>query len=146
MAARGGGRALKTGRLIGLGGVLAVAAAVAAGCGDDRADAEREVVEWIDRPQAEQRAKVVRAVRDGRLPRVTLEMFDVVDGTVNPSFIDGPNFDEDVVRTRDGGARGPKLRWDLDQDGRLEPEEREITERELYDATLRLTSGAAPSR
>jgi len=42
-----------------------------------------------------------------------------------------------VIRSSDDGTRGPKLRWDLDQNGRIDPDEREITERELYDATLR---------
>ena len=39
------------------------------------------------------------------------------------------------MRTRDGGDAGPKLRWDLDQSGRIDPDVREITEAELYAAT-----------
>ena len=58
------------------------------------------------------------------------------DGTMNVNFIDGPNNDRDIVRTSPDGASGKKLKWDLDQDGRISADEREITERELYDATL----------
>lgn len=82
-------------------------------------------------------AKIDRAVRDGALPPVARTLFNR-DGTLNLNFVDGPNFDEDVVRTSPDGESGPKLEWDLDQSGRIEPDESEITERELYDATLGL--------
>ena len=62
-------------------------------------------------------------------------MFDL-NGRFDFRFIDGPKGDEDVIRSSADGTRGPKLRWDLDQDGRIGRSEREITERELYDATL----------
>lgn len=60
------------------------------------------------------------------------------DGTIDISIVDGPNGDEDVVRTGPGGESGPKLKWDLDGDGTISADEREITERERYDATLGL--------
>jgi hypothetical protein len=114
--------------------VLALAAAIAAGCGEDEPPAADDKVA---KEQAERRAKVERAVEAGRLPRVALELFRP-DDSVNISFVDGPNGDEDVVRTGAGGESGPKLEWDLDGDGKISADEREITERELYDATLGL--------
>jgi hypothetical protein len=119
-------------RLIVLG--LVLVAGVAAGCGEDEPAASNGN-DVVDAQQAERRAKVERAVDEGRLPPVALELFRA-DGSVNVSFVDGPNGDEDVVRTGSGGESGPKLKWDLDGDGKLSAAEREITERELYDATL----------
>jgi hypothetical protein len=112
------------------------------GCGDDgRAEVEERLDQFVDRLQEQRRAKVERAVDAGMLPPVALEIFEP-NGMVNVSIVDGPRGgDEDVVRTRDGGRTGPKLRWDLDRDGRIERDERTITERELYDATLGLPSG-----
>jgi hypothetical protein len=107
-----------------------------AGCGDDGAtDAETKAA--MDARQAERLEKVERAVDDGRLPPVVLAMFRP-DGSIDISFIDGPNGDEDIVRSGEGGRSGPKLEWDLDGDGKITADEREITERELYDATLGL--------
>jgi hypothetical protein len=40
------------------------------------------------------------------------------------------------VRTGDHGASGKKLVWDLNRNGKIDPSERTITERELFDATL----------
>ena len=95
----------------------------------------------IDRLQQQRRAKVERAVDAGSLPSVALEMFEP-NGMIDISIVDGPRGgDEDVVRTQDHGRSGPKLRWDLDEDGRIERDERTITERELYDATLGLPPG-----
>ena len=117
--------------------VLAVAGAVlAGGCGEDGAtDGESKAA--TDAKQAERREKVERAVDEGRLPPVALDLFRP-DGSVDISFIDGPDGDEDVVRSEDGGRSGPPLEWDLDGDGKISADEREITERELYDATLGL--------
>ena len=56
---------------------------------------------------------------------------------LNISFIDGPNGDGDIVHTPGGSWQ--KLEWDLDHDGKVSAEEREITERDLYDATLGLS-------
>jgi len=116
---------------------LVLVAGFAAGCGDDGPTAGEKANEVVDEQQADRRTKVERAVEDGRLPPVALELFRP-DGTVNISFVDGPNGDEDVVRTGPGGESGPKLKWDLDADGTISADEREITERELYDATLGL--------
>jgi hypothetical protein len=114
--------------------VLAVAAGLAAGCGGDSAsEDEAQAKQVTDHHQARRQAKIKQAVQDGRLPPVTLDML-LPDGEINISFIDGPNGDKDIVHTQ--GRTGPKLKWDLDQDGKISAEEREITERELYDATL----------
>ena len=109
--------------------VLLVLAGVAAGCGDE----EQETKAAMDDRQAQRLAKVERAVDAGELPPVALKLFRP-NGTVDISFIDGPNRDGDVVRTN--GSRGKKLVWDLDQNGKIDESERTITERELYDATL----------
>ena len=117
---------------------LVLVAGFAAGCGDDGPTAgEEKANQVVDEEQAARRAKVERAVEAGRLPPVALELFRP-DNTVNISFVDGPNGDQDIVRTGSGGESGPKLRWDLDGDGKISADEREITERELYDATLGL--------
>jgi hypothetical protein len=118
-------------------GSMLVAAAFAAGCGEDEPTNAEKANKVVDEEQAARRAKVERAVEAGRLPPVALELFRP-DNTVNISFVDGPNGDEDVVREGSGGESGPKLRWDLDGDGEISADEREITERELYDATLAL--------
>ena len=83
-----------------------------------------------------ERLKIVKAqVRRRELPPITLRLFNL-DGTADLALIDGPKGDKDVIRTRANGTSGPKLKWDLDQDGEISADEREITERELYDATL----------
>jgi hypothetical protein len=45
--------------------------------------------------------------------------------------------DADVVRSSPDGTTGKELVWDLNHNGRIDRAERRITERELYDATLR---------
>ena len=104
-----------------------------AACGEDGAPADD--AKDFESFEAMRQEKVERLVRDGTLPPVALRLQDS-NGTTNVDFIDGPNGDEDIVRTSDDGASGKKLQWDLDQDGTIEPSERTITERELYDATL----------
>ncbi len=111
-----------------------VAAAFSPSCGEDEPTAADEKVA---EEQADRRAQVERAVEAGRLPPVALELFRP-DDSVYISFVDGPNGDQDVVRTGPGGESGSKLKWDLDGDRTIWADEREITERELYDATLRL--------
>lgn len=119
---------------------VAVAVAVAAGttaCGEDENPAfsdERNAA--FERQGDARREGIRKAVRVGELPSVALELIGP-DGSINPNFVDGPNLGEDVVRTRDGGESGRKVEWDLDRNGRIDRDEREITERELYDASLR---------
>jgi hypothetical protein len=109
-------------------------AATATGCGGS-GDGELQAVQQAERYQATRAAAIRKAVDDGRLPPVTLEMVRS-DSSIHISFIDGPNGDADIVHVH--GATGPKLKWDLDQDGKISADERSITERELYDATLGL--------
>jgi hypothetical protein len=118
--------------------VLAAAAmaAAATGCGGSSSgDGEAQAKQQSDRYQANRQAAIKKAVKDGRLPPVTLDML-MPDGEINISFIDGPKGDKDVVHTH--GTSGPPLKWDLDGDGKISAAERTITERELYDATLGL--------
>lgn len=132
---------MAAGRLTAVVVAVWLAATGVAACGDDGpTDEEKEVKRVFDAYKKERRSKVEVAIESGRLPPLARELFRP-DGTINPSFIDGPNGDEDIVRTKDGGRSGPKLTWDLDQDGRISRDERTITERELYDATLGLPSG-----
>lgn len=116
-------------------GTLCVAAAlIASGCGGDEEDPYTRADQLRD--IRKERMSIVEAqVRRGELPPITKRLFEL-DGRITLEVIDGPNGDEDVIRTKANGTRGPKLKWDLDQDGKISPDEREITERELYDATL----------
>jgi len=109
------------------GAIVVAAALLAAGCGggdEPPSDNSAEV----------RRENIINAVVDGHLPPVALMVYPWTQD-VEINFIDGPNGDEDIVHAH--GRRGPKLRWDLDEDGKIERDERTITERELYDATLK---------
>lgn len=117
-----------TRRLAPSSAALVVAAALlAAGCGGDDEPP-------TDNSAMVRRENIINAVVDGHLPPVALMVYPWTQD-VEINFIDGPNGDEDIVHTH--GRRGPKLRWDLDEDGKIERDERTITERELYDATLK---------
>jgi hypothetical protein len=85
---------------------------------------------------ARERAAVKREVRAGRLPEVALEMFD--ENGIRANFA-GDEGDDDVLYVGDR-----KLRFDLDQSGRIEASEREITERELYTVVLRMLKRPPP--
>jgi hypothetical protein len=123
-------------RLIAGLAVCAAAAVAAAGCGGSSSDdGEAQAKQQADRYQANRQAAIKKAVADGRLPPVTLDML-MPDGEINISFIDGPKGDKDLVHT--DGSTGPALKWDLNQDGKISAAERKITERDLYDATLGL--------
>jgi hypothetical protein len=87
------------------------------------------------------RERIIHAVQQGQLPPVVLRMYPWT-GEVDPSFIDGPGGFKDVVRLR--GDEGPKLRWDLDEDGRISRDERTITEEELYVASLKYRDAYRP--
>ncbi len=80
------------------------------------------------------REHIIFAVEQGKLPPIALRIYPWNLG-VDPNFIDGPRYGKDIVHTR--GARGPKLQWDLNRDGRISRDERTITEDELYLATMR---------
>ena len=90
-----------------------------------------------DNPEARtdaRRAGIEQKVRDGALPPIARVLISP-DGAMDMDFIDGPEFANDVVRSSADGKTGPKLQWDLDQNGRIDREERTITEQELYAAT-----------
>jgi hypothetical protein len=114
-----------------------VVAATATGCGGDGENSAFAPArqKQMDSYAASRRAKVEKLVKDGALPRQALQVIGV-DGTANANFIDGPDFDHDVVHTGAGGLSGKKLVWDLNQDGKIQKAERTITERDLYEATL----------
>ena len=81
-----------------------------------------------------QREHIINAVAQGHLPPIALRIYPW-NGRVDPNFIDAPNSGNDVVHVR--GASGAQLQWDLDGSGKIERDERTITERELYEATFR---------
>jgi hypothetical protein len=117
---------------------LAITAAVAslalAGCGDAQSDAEKR----IDAALSGDRRAIEAAVEDGRLPPVSAQIINP-DATIDVNFVDEGTYDQDIVHTRDRGNRGPKLAWDFNRDGRIDSDERNITERELYEKTLAVT-------
>ncbi len=83
----------------------------------------------------------------GQLPPETLDMLRS-DGTIDASFVDGPNGTEDLVRVDsnlDGKPDGGNISFDLNHDGRIEKNEQTITEQELYDATRGNAETAADS-
>ena len=106
----------------------------AAGCGGED-DPQAGEVGQMKAFEQTRMAQLEQLVSDGVVPPVATRLYNP-NGTLNIDFIDGPNGDNDVVRTSKDGASGKKLAWDLDQDGKIERAERTITERELYDATL----------
>ena len=117
--------------------VAGVAAAVVAvvllvgGGGDDKSQTD-----VLDKRFARERRFVERQVRAKRLPAVALEMFDSHNG-IHPNFTGGPG-DRDVLRVDSDGDGKPdrNLRFDLDHNGRIDADERRITERALYDAVV----------
>jgi hypothetical protein len=114
--------------------LLAAVVLGAAGCGGDD-DPQSGEVGQMKAFEETRTAQLEKLVSDGVVPPVATRLYNP-NGTLNIDFIDGPNGDNDVVRTSEDGASGKKLAWDLDQDGKIERSERTITERELYDATL----------
>jgi hypothetical protein len=95
----------------------------------------------VDLMQERRQAFIRDEVRRGLLPPETLEML-APDGTMDVDFVPGPRGDEDVVPDEDTGT---PLRWDLDSSGRITRDERRITERELYEATLGMVHDPGPS-
>jgi hypothetical protein len=91
----------------------------------------------IDAFQHVKQLSIRAQVEFGQLPMEAREMLNP-NGTIDISIIDGPNGDEDVFRydTDGDGEPDKNLEWDLNHNGRIDPEETEITERELYDAGL----------
>jgi hypothetical protein len=123
------------GAVISAAAVLALALSAGA-CGDEQNPAfSKEARKQMDAYGKARVAKVNHLIESGALPPVARNVLDL-NGGLNVNFIDGPNGDNDVVRTH--GARGKKLVWDLNRNGKIDAAERTITERELYDATLGL--------
>jgi hypothetical protein len=126
---------LHKGRLTGVCALVA-AAAVAAGCGggDDGGDGGRSVSGTL----AREHRKAERAVKEGRLPKEALQMFDSKD-QIQPDFTGGPG-DQDVVRQDTDGDGKPdrNLRFDLDGNGEIDSGERRITEARLFSAVVRV--------
>jgi hypothetical protein len=95
---------------------------------------EQQTTDQMDAFGSIKRLTVAAQVNAGQLPADALSTVDL-DGTLNVNFVDGPLGDNDVVRidTNGDGVADKNLVWDLDHDGKPETE---ITERQLYDATL----------
>jgi hypothetical protein len=104
--------------------------------GDDSPALSKETTKQMDARAAADAAKVDRMIEKGELPPVARRVLDL-DGTLNVNFIDGPSGDNDVVHEGADGTSGKKLVWDLNGNGKIDAAERTITERELYEATLR---------
>jgi len=119
--------------------VATIAAAVVALGGDDGPSAaERATAQRIFAEKQDVRRAVAAAVRLRRLPRVALEMFPV-HGQHGADIVPRPGGDgdeRDVIRMGEDRETGRALSFDFDRDGRIEPEERNITERQLWSAAL----------
>jgi hypothetical protein len=88
----------------------------------------------VDAFAAMRRLTIASQVAYGRLPELALDHV-AADGGMDLDFTGGPGSD-DVVRDSSGNP----LQWDLNGNGRIDPEEREITENELY------VAGTGPSQ
>jgi hypothetical protein len=117
---------------------------------DEREITEEEVwnqsYKWRDysaadrREYVSRRQKIVTAVRQQRLPRVALGMLPPGGPSIKFDFIPRPDGDGNiytVIRLGGDGTEGRKLRFDLDLDGLISADEREITEKELFEAMYR---------
>jgi hypothetical protein len=97
---------------------------------------QRELTEQldvqIDQMQAVKRLSIAAQVDLGHLPPQALDMI-APDGTVNVDVQPGPGGDQDVLVDE---RTGRPLSWDLNQDNQISAEEREVTEREVYEAGL----------
>jgi len=109
-------------------------ALASSGCGGESRADEQQARQVQAREDAK-RDKIERLIDAGTLPPVARRLVNL-NGTTNVNFIDGPRNDRDVVRSSPDGTTGKQLVWDLNRDGKIERDERSITERELYDATL----------
>jgi uncharacterized protein YukE len=86
-------------------------------------------------------------VQYGQLPPEALDMLRS-DGTIDASFVDGPNGTQDLVRVDadlDGKPDGGNISFDLNHNGHIDRSEETITEQELYDATRGNSETAADS-
>lgn len=92
----------------------------------------------IDQLQELKRLSIALQVEVGDLPPQARDMIES-GGTVNIDIQPGPHGDQDVIVN---DRTGRPLSWDLDQDGRISAEEREVTEREVYEAGLGLAEAA----
>jgi hypothetical protein len=128
---------MATRQVISLAPLVAALAIALSGCGDgDGGALSKGNAKQMDARAAADAAKVDRMIEKGELPPVARRVLDL-DGTLKVNFIDGPNGDNDVVHEGADGTSGKKLVWDLDGNGKIDAAERTLTERELYDATLR---------
>jgi hypothetical protein len=117
------------------GALAAAALAVPLGaCGDDEPAPSEQAKAATEARTESRRTEIELMVRNGKLPPIARELVGA-DGSMNLDFIDGPEYANDVVRTGPDGKTGKKLRWDLNQNGRIDRSERTITEQELYAAT-----------
>ena len=105
---------------------------------------EERTAAQVDAFQHVKQLSIATQVELGKLPPQAAEMLQP-DGTIDISIVDGPDGDEDVLRvdTDGDGETDRNLEWDLDGDGEISADEREITERELYDAGLGNAEAAA---
>lgn len=94
----------------------------------------------VDVMQERRQAFIRDEVRRGLLPPETLEMLER-DGTIDIDIVPGPKGDDDVIMDEDTGR---PLQWDLDGSGEITRDERRITERELYEATLGMVYDPGP--
>jgi hypothetical protein len=111
--------------------------AVLAGCGGDDGSAvsSQEVHQKFAEEGKARREAIDKLVSERKLPPIARRIINP-DGTVNLDFIETQPGKNDVIRSGPDGTTGKKLVWDLNQNGKIDPSERTITENELYKATV----------
>ena len=104
---------------------------------------ENQVPAQVEAFSGVKQLSIAAQVQLGQLPPEAMHTIHS-DGTLNVNFVDGPNCDQDVIKVDTDGDGTPdkNLEWDLDHDGTISADEREITERDLYDAGLGIAEAA----
>ena len=92
---------------------------------------QKQQIDQISALQHFDSLTVTMKVHAGQLPHEALKMLSP-DGGSTPAFTGGAGSNDVAVTDGSGHARP----FDLNQDGRIEPNERVVTERELHDAAM----------
>jgi hypothetical protein len=98
---------------------------------------EQQVPAQLDAMQNLKQLSIRTQIELGQLPPEARDMLRP-DGSIDISIVDGPNRYEDIIKVDTNGDGEPdtNLQFDLNHNEKIDAEEREITEMELYRAGL----------